>query len=187
MECTSDYTTLNPPLSSSCNGGYLEDVLNFYGKVGGLPNSKYPYMASNYSVPSDFPNTPGICNDTNRIKYGDGTIDFYYGLNQDSIKNLLFTQGPLAVAVYAGPEFQSYSSGVFTGCPTNASSQLNHAVLLYGWDQNDNWLIKNQWGTTWGESGYMTLSNNTDCGLSTYIGSMVFTTRNTIVEVALDP
>jgi hypothetical protein len=77
----------------------LEDVLNFYGKVGGLPASKYPYMAANYSVPSDFPNTPGICNDTHRIKLGDGKIDFYHNITQDQIKNLIYTQGPLAVAV----------------------------------------------------------------------------------------
>ena len=33
----------------------------------------------------------------------------------------------------------------------------------------------------------MTVSNTTDCGMSTYIGSMVFTTRNTNVELTLDP
>ncbi len=138
-------------------------------------------MAMNYSVPADFPNTPGICNDTNRIMLGDGTIDFYYNITQDQIKNLLYTQGPLAVAVYANNLFQSYTSGVFTGCPADSATKLNHAVLLYGWDANGNWLVKNQWDTTWGQGGYMVLSNISDCGLSSYLGSMTFKNKNTKV------
>jgi C1A family cysteine protease len=45
-----------------------------------------------------------------------------------------------------------YSSGVYTGCPSNDLSQyyLNHAVILIGYDSSGNWIIKNQWGTGWG-------------------------------------
>jgi cathepsin L len=51
---------------------------------------------------------------------------------------------------------------------------MNHAVLLYGYDSNGNWLIKNQWGTDWGNQGFMTLSSTNDCGMSTMLGNIKF-------------
>ncbi len=40
---------------------------------------------------------------------------------------------------------------------------LNHGITLIGWDDSKGaWLIKNSWGTTWGENGYMWISPNTD-------------------------
>nr|TKR98080.1 hypothetical protein D5086_0000206660 [Populus alba] len=64
---------------------------------------------------------------------------------------------PVSVAVDGGGhDFQFYKSGVFKGdCGTN----LNHAVTAIGYgtdsDGTDYWLVKNSWGTSWGESGYM--------------------------------
>ncbi len=56
----------------------------------------------------------------------------------------------MVVAIYANSGFLSYTGGVYTGCPANANTLVNHAVLLYGFDSQGNWLIKNSWGTTWG-------------------------------------
>lgn len=52
--------------------------------------------------------------------------------------------------------FQSYSSGIFdnTRCGTN----LDHAVAVVGWGSDNGveyWLLRNSWGVTWGEEGYM--------------------------------
>jgi C1A family cysteine protease len=44
-------------------------------------------------------------------------------------------------------------SGVYS-CQSTNFSQLNHAVQLIGYDSKGNWLIKNQWGTSWGMDGY---------------------------------
>jgi hypothetical protein len=57
--------------------------------------------------------------------------------------------------------WQLYKSGVFNNCGTN----LNRHVALVGIVGNNTWKIKNSWGTTWGESGYIRLSAGNTCGI----------------------
>jgi len=82
----------------------------------------------------------------------------------DKLKQAIYTYGPAAVAVYVGEAFQAYSSGVFDKdelpgggvLRCGPSSDGNHAVLLVGWDDSKGaWILRNSWGTGWGESGYM--------------------------------
>merc|ERR1711988_1345520 len=83
------------------------------------------------------------------------------------------TAGPVSVAIEADQSgFQFYKSGVFGGkCGTN----LDHGVLVvgYGTDSGkDYWKVKNSWGATWGEKGYIRLGRNTGapagtCGIAT--------------------
>jgi len=89
------------------------------------------------------------------------------------------------VGIYANTPFTMYSGGTFTGCPSNAATYINHAVVLYGWDSNGNWLIKNQWGTSWGNSGYMTLSSTLDCGISQLLGYISVANPNSNPQVTM--
>lgn len=66
---------------------------------------------------------------------------------------------PVAVAVDAS-NWSAYKSGVFNNCKT----ALNHGVLLVGITQG-NWRIKNSWGTSWGESGFIRLATGNTCGV----------------------
>jgi C1A family cysteine protease len=137
--------------------------------------SDYPYTAYYYS--SGKPTTPNICTDSMRYKLGQGTVQYYFNqsLTPTQIKQLLVVYGPLIVGIYANSAFQMYSSGVFTGCGSSTSiSSMNHAVLLYGWDSNGNWLIKNSWADTWGINGFMVLSSTNDCGIKNELGSINF-------------
>ena len=68
---------------------------------------------------------------------------------------------PIAVAVDA-TNWSSYKSGAFNNCAAN----LNHAVLLVGIDANGVWKIKNSWGTSWGEKGYIRLAAGNTCGVT---------------------
>jgi C1A family cysteine protease len=74
-----------------------------------------------------------------------------------AIKQAIYTYGPISAAVYVGPKFQAYSSGIFDA---SESGQVNHAIALVGWNDdlgtdNGYWILRNSWGTGWGESGYM--------------------------------
>lgn len=69
------------------------------------------------------------------------------------------TVRPISVAV-DGNNFQFYKSGVFYNCGTN----LSLAVLLVGMTDSF-WNLKNAWGTSWGESGYIRLARGNTCGV----------------------
>lgn len=69
---------------------------------------------------------------------------------------------PLSVTVDAS-NWSSYRSGVFNNCGTS----INHAVLLVGLQSNE-WKIKNSWGTSWGEGGYIRLASGNTCGVCSY-------------------
>jgi len=61
-----------------------------------------------------------------------------------------------------------YSSGVFddaVGCGT----AIDHGMLMIGWGEESDgtfyWLLRNSWGTSWGESGYMKMANTSGAGM----------------------
>jgi len=85
---------------------------------------------------------------------------------------------PLTVAVSAGSSaFQLYKSGILSS--TACGTTLNHAVLLVGYGQDSTgipfWIVKNSWGTSWGEQGYVRIRRDTVkggkgiCGIQQYI------------------
>lgn len=46
-------------------------------------------------------------------------------------------------------------------------TRLNHGVLLVGYfSEDDSWLVKNSWGTKWGEKGYIRLQGGNTCGIA---------------------
>jgi hypothetical protein len=69
----------------------------------------------------------------------------------------------VAVRITAsGPFFNNYGGGIFLG-PCNTT--LGHAVVVVGYGTDarygdEYWIIKNSWGTGWGEAGYMLLSRD---------------------------
>jgi cathepsin L len=68
-----------------------------------------------------------------------------------ALKQALCEHGPLAVGVTVTALFQAYTGGVFN---EHAAGDINHGVTLIGWDDTQQaWLIKNSWGTVWGETG----------------------------------
>lgn len=80
---------------------------------------------------------------------------------------------PVAVSVDASsPDFQFYSTGVFTG---KCGTTLDHGVTVIGYGTQHGklkyWIVKNSWGTNWGENGYMRLQRDIDekeglCGIA---------------------
>lgn len=81
-----------------------------------------------------------------------------------SIKEAICKYGPVAASVYVTDAFQDYTNGVFNETPSNyANPSTNHAIVLCGWDDDKHaWLLKNSWGTDWGEDGYMWIDYGTN-------------------------
>lgn len=84
-----------------------------------------------------------------------GYVGEVYGIpNEEAIKTAIYKYGSVAVAVHADINFIRHKKGVFKG--SWWSGRVNHAVMLVGWnDQLQSWILKNSWGTGWGDNGYM--------------------------------
>lgn len=76
------------------------------------------------------------------------------------IKQAIVAHGAVVAAVNATNVFLAYKKGVFN---ENASGDVNHAITLVGWDDSKGaWLLKNSWGTDWGDNGYMWIKYNSN-------------------------
>ena len=57
------------------------------------------------------------------------------------------------MAIIANSKFVKYESGTFDYDP-QAKGEINHSVVLTGYDPDKGYLIKNAWGEGWGMKGY---------------------------------
>jgi C1A family cysteine protease len=88
-----------------------------------------------------------------------------------AMKAAMCQYGPLTAAVAATPAFIAYTGGVFD---EGSNSSINHAIVLVGWDdQRGAWLLRNSWGTNWGENGYMWIEYGTNSVGSYPVWAMV--------------
>jgi len=107
-----------------------------------------------------------------------------YSPGANRMKKMVYKYGAVLAGLYADDtDFDNYASGIFQGC---SSTSPSHAVLVvgYGTDEDgvDYWLVKNSWGTNWGESGYFKLARGSnECGLENYI-AMVASCESTESE-----
>ncbi|XP_020815174.1 cathepsin L-like isoform X2 [Drosophila serrata] len=81
------------------------------------------------------------------------------------------TIGPISVGIHVvAGSFQHYHSGIYIEPKCNPKI-INHAVLVVGYGSEggrDFWLVKNSWGSSWGDKGYIKMlrNGNNQCGIS---------------------
>ncbi|XP_063532982.1 procathepsin L-like [Cydia strobilella] len=89
--------------------------------------------------------------------------------NEEELKKLLSNYGPLAVGINAA-DLHHYAKGILE--PDQCKGKkVDHGVVLVGYGEENGkqyWLIKNSWGTVWGEKGYVRLRRGVDaCKMGT--------------------
>jgi len=143
--------------NQGCNGGLMDNGFKWVEKNGLCGEDDYtPYSASD-----------GSCT-KNQCK-SKVTVNGYKDVspNENDLAKAV-TINPVSIAIEADQSgFQFYSSGVFSG---NCGKQLDHGVLVVGYGNMDNkeyWIVKNSWGASWGDSGYIKIARGSDkCGIS---------------------
>jgi cathepsin L len=142
--------------NQGCNGGLMDDAFNWIIQNGGLDSeADYPYHARD-----------GTCLGRPSVAKITGYQDVQQG-SEAALGSVLQSQ-PVSIAIEADQSsFQMYRSGVFTG---PCGQQLDHGVLLVGMGTDggqDYWRVKNSWGVSWGDQGYIRMIRNKNmCGLS---------------------
>jgi len=135
-----------------CSGGwfahnYHEWKSDACGGTGAVMEDDFPYQARDVSCNCPYPHRYLI--DDWRFIGSPGSIP-----SVEAMKQAIIKYGPISVAVAANSAMQAYTGGVFYGC---TSDDINHAVVLVGWDDNQGpngvWFMRNSWGTSWGEDG----------------------------------
>lgn len=161
---------------------YLVDCANGFGYYnmgcnGGNPDSAFKYMINNgQCTDASYPYTSGSGSSSSTCqKCTSAGVKFTncYDVktkDQTALKYAVAAQ-PVVVAIEADTRyFQSYSSGILTDavkCGTN----LDHAVEIVGYGSEngiDYWKVRNSWGSSWGESGYVRIqrsSSTNDAGV----------------------
>lgn len=81
---------------------------------------------------------------------------------EDGLAAFVSASGPASIAVDATNAWQTYKSGIITKKCKNCNlleltCMPNHGVLVVGYS-DDYWIVKNSWGPSWGESGYVRLT-----------------------------
>jgi C1A family cysteine protease len=164
VDCSFEYGNLG------CNGGWYYDAWNYLQKNGQELESAYPYKAVRGTCA--YSSTKGVFNTAGTAKDSGDYVQV--AANTAAIKTAIARQ-PVSVAIQADTyTFQSYSSGVITG--TKCGDSIDHAVTAVGYGTDavagDYYLVRNSWGTTWGDKGYVKIGaaeGNGVCGINEYV------------------
>ncbi|CAF0785362.1 unnamed protein product [Brachionus calyciflorus] len=167
--------------SQGCDGGFPYLISGKYAEDFGLvEESCNPYKGRDGKCSTD-----KSCKRRYSTKYH-YVGGFYGACNEALMKIELARNGPLVVGFQVYDDFLSYRGGIYhhtgardlTNFKWNPFEETNHAVLLvgYGTDKatgQDYWIVKNSWGTGWGEKGYFRIRRgNDECAIgSLAVGS----------------
>lgn len=142
--------------NQGCNGGLMDDAFKFVETDGLCYESAYPYTGVGATC------AESSC--TAEVK-----VTAYTDIPQGDTSSLMSAcsnNGPISIAVDANMFWQLYTKGVFTH---KCNGSLDHGVLLVGYVEDSYYIVKNSWGSGWGEDGYIRLTaaaGANTCGLA---------------------
>lgn len=159
--------------NNGCDGGFSIPAYNYIFQNGIITDSYYPFKGAQGTC-----SYSGLSDKSHGNLYSVSKMYMSEAGNDQALMELLDKYGPVTVGFDASSQlFNSYAGGVFAS-PKSPSfpmctTKIDHAMLLVGYGKDnatgeDIWLIKNQWGKSWGIDGYMKVSRavKNNCGIS---------------------
>jgi len=148
--------------NDGCYGGNPAQALKYIIKKGGInTEASYPYNECESVCRFHKEDVGATIRGVRHIIEG----------SEEHLTQILGTIGPVSVAIDAShSSFQLYHSGIYNE-PHCSTDQLDHAVLAVGYgteNGQDYYIVKNSWGTQWGDQGYIKMSRNRNnqCGIA---------------------
>ncbi|XP_073128767.1 senescence-specific cysteine protease SAG39-like [Henckelia pumila] len=151
--------------NKGCDGGFMNEAFKFIIHQGLSTEANYPYKGEN-----------GICNkkkESSRVAKITG-FENVPPKDESALLKAVAKQ-PVSVAIDAsGPTFRFFAGGIYTG---ECGTHLDHGVTIVGYGKSKTgkkyWLVKNSWGTEWGEGGYVKFERDVRskeglCGIATH-------------------
>jgi len=145
-----------------CNGGYLQssyDFMSLHGTVDGVckPYSPYPSRCSTQCIDGS-----SAINKQHWLPTGYKPI-FTPGANGRSAVMTGLQNGPVSGSMMVYEDFMSYRSGIYHH--RSGANQGGHAIEIVGYGGTGSgsyWIVKNSWGTRWGNNGFFQIVMGTD-------------------------
>merc|ERR1712139_645403 len=153
-----------------CNGGDLPTAFDYVESAGGLDTEEnYPYTSQTGRSGSCKVNTDVVTVDDYQYAVAPCEGGSCSSQDEDGLKAALAAHGPLSVCVNA-ESWNGYYGGVLSGSCSGSYNALDHCVQLVGYDTTAStpyWKVRNSWGTSWGENGFIRLPMGQNaCGIA---------------------
>ena len=135
--------------------GWMANAMSAVAENGVCLLEYYPYTTTK----------PGKCDHWNDPKIYPGKHNSVSYGNINALKEAIYKTGCVGVNMDVRDAFHSYSNGVFDMSKDTKGNAGGHSVTLIGWGKTSSgeeyWILRNSWGSTWGENGYMKLKMST--------------------------
>ena len=147
VDCSSGFMSYG---NHGCNGGLMDYAFQYAIDNGMCLENDYSYQAEQSSC------------DSSCKKYAEFSSCEDVSPNNQQDMAAAVAQQPVSVAIEADTKiFQLYKSGVITG--DDCGQKLDHGVLVVGYgteSDQDYWLVKNSWSSSWGDDGYVKIGKS---------------------------
>jgi hypothetical protein len=141
--------------NSGCGGGYVSEAMRYMKNNPMAYEARYEYEAG--ASTNCLESTIDAAVSAKRAAMADSgdAIDDYTKVDKNDYQALIDSvyKNPTAISFRVESSFHHYDSGIYNDASCGTST--NHAMLAVGYSKSGSyWIIKNSWGTSWGESGY---------------------------------
>jgi len=186
--CLGSMSAYSSNFGGCSSADYTYSELKALCDIGTIPETYFPYSESTGQ------SCPAAATNATKTKFSS-----WYRVtcsDIDAIKTAIMTYGVVDAAVYASTSFQNYTGGIYSDSYTTCSASpcynttTNHAISLVGWGTDattgDYWILRNSWGSSWGESGYMRI-DATSARVACEVCYLVYTPATTDTQAPTAP